>query len=952
MPINIADINQNTQEIYSPRYFDTCFTGVGKSVGLLSQKHNPINLMQSKTTSPYATYNTKGVWTRDSSKVKTLPLSPIPYDLREYNIYEPVPDVNNLFDITSLLTNTVTQFGYKAYLKAELYSVIKEEKEDEQVGKISSSELAYEITLYFIHDTAKANNEFTQLENSTKSGTLISFINAAPSQSMRAQHITSNPKATLYDFVDKTLNHFGAIVGCWDQAVKDQLIAQAVNDFITKIDCYELAVERSKQWQTTIVNDVNLFMYNLLTIKHIVSSAIAYDITQMNAPNPQKLPCLDKKDYLAFISRFGQVLQRLEMYTLPLHLYKEIHDNMNKILPQEIVSILCKKNLNLLLSKTLNDLYNEKANLPTFKPKNKKAMPWLKDYSTEQQRAITTTEPLVLIQAGAGTGKSTTVLARIKYLCEAGVKPEDITVLSFTNAAADHIKELNPNVNSMTIASMIHTIYETNFPTHRLSSLETIANSIGIYYPRHTQNIGNKSVAGEFQDRIFDNIMHRPNAEANLNQFIEDNYDEVIKILDKIEQTSLELEIILCYQNIDKYKEPKSVQSKYIIVDEVQDNSIFEFIYTLKYVNKHKENLCIVGDASQTLYEFRNANSKALNIMEDSGIFTAYKLQTNYRSGQAILDFANVLLGRIHANAFAQIQLQSNSLTPVTSKSFKDAVHFDYLHLNKQGDLPDNFESWFQNAAMPYIDNLRKKKNKEPIAFLSYRRADIYAFKKLLEKYYSGCTIANITSEMTYNNTNFTKYISKFWDDTKFIPSNRIMNDIATDLYAKINYIDKNGTKNLHIVQQNVAKWMAQSTGKINGWYAQYVSKKITKNEFLNFVKEDMLQFEITTNTIKQKLTSAKNQQAKETADLTNSDFIISTIHSAKGLEFPHTIICCKYDSNMGEESKRMYYVGFTRAIKSELVMAFGTIKKPLIQSDYDDIIAKLEKKEKGKVTI
>lgn len=186
------------------------------------------------------------------------------------------------------------------------------------------------------------------------------------------------------------------------------------------------------------------------------------------------------------------------------------------------------------------------------------------------------------------THNSTVILSRIDYMIAAGVQPEDITVLSFTNAAANHISERNNRVHSMTIARMIHTIYEKNFPTHELSSLETILNSLDIYFPTN-------DAAKRFMHYCKLLLKNDNNAFTAMNNFIESNYDEVIKMLDTIRQTSLELEIIICYQKIDTLQEPPEVQSKYLIIDEVQDNSIFEFVYTLKYVDKHKESLFIVG---------------------------------------------------------------------------------------------------------------------------------------------------------------------------------------------------------------------------------------------------------------------------------------------------------------------------------------------------------------------
>lgn len=123
--------------------------------------------------------------------------------------------------------------------------------------------------------------------------------------------------------------------------------------------------------------------------------------------------------------------------------------------------------------------------------------------------AVKSTEPLILVQAGAGTGKSTLILGRIDYLIACGIKAEDITVLSFTNAAADNITAKNPNVHSMTIARMIHEIYTTNFANHELSQLNTLLNSLEIYYPNQFNTAG--TTVAMFYKRIKDMISNTVN---------------------------------------------------------------------------------------------------------------------------------------------------------------------------------------------------------------------------------------------------------------------------------------------------------------------------------------------------------------------------------------------------------------------------------------------------------
>lgn len=100
-----------------------------------------------------------------------------------------------------------------------------------------------------------------------------------------------------------------------------------------------------------------------------------------------------------------------------------------------------------------------------------------------------------------------------------------------------------------------------------------------------------------------------------------------------------------------------------------------------------------------------------------------------------------------------------------------------------------------------------------------------------------------------------------------------------------------------------------------------------------------MLDFEIKTNAIKQRLLSGKNEDLKDTE---GKDFIISTIHGVKGLEFDNVIVLIKNSELNKEDCKRLYYVALTRAIKSEYVIAYDTIKEPVIVSAYNEELEKL----------
>lgn len=620
-------------------------------------------------------------------------------------------------------------------------------------------------------------------------------------------------------------------------------------------------------------------------------------------------------------------VENMNNYMLDLEQYTKLFKILETYFKDNDLNNICRLNLNLLLAETLASLKAHKSKIPTINPKTNPSPKVNPMFSKAQKDAIMSTEPLVMVQSAAGSGKSTVVLNHIKYMVDSGVAPEDIMVLSFTNAAADNISLKNPGVNSMTIAKMINEIYQENFD-HQLSTLSTVANTIMIYFKNHP-------VGSPLASLLNNLALNRSNSFIELTNFVEDNYDEVIKILDKINQTTLELEIIICYSSIDTLKEPQSITSKHLIIDEVQDNSVFEFIYTLKYVNKHLETLFIVGDASQCLYEFRASNPTALNVMENSGIFTTYKLQTNYRSNQEILNFANNLLANIEANQFAKLQLRANNLTKVTKDTFKEKVKIHYEKCRIQKDINDTLPLIIKENLKDYIEE--KLNNKEQICLLAFSKVHGLIMQNAIAEKYPDKSIINITSKRVKNITYFSKFICRFWEDTKFYDIDKFIPSVVQGMYTNISYFTYGDQ--IDNLQDFIRKWLTSEDTTLRNWTKQAKAKNITKDELRQYVRDNMLDFEIKTNAIKQRLLSGKNEDLKDTE---GKDFIISTIHGVKGLEFDNVIVLIKNSELNKEDCKRLYYVALTRAIKSEYVIAYDTIKEPVIVSAYNEELEKL----------
>lgn len=642
-------------------------------------------------------------------------------------------------------------------------------------------------------------------------------------------------------------------------------------------------------------------------------------------------------------------LSRLEKYSVPLDQYQSMYGKMVNTVNNDILSLICKANLNLRLSNTLRNMNQNRALLQSCPCNNhiQSKIP----FSIEQREAIESTSPLTLVQSGAGTGKSTVILGRIDHMIANGVDPKDITVLSFTNAAANHIIDLKPSIHSLTIASMLHTIYSNNFPTHQLSSLSTIINSLDIYFNPVTSAMTIQQT--EFIDR-FKRVLTRlrdHNEYTRANNFVEDHIDEVINTLNTIQQTSLELESIICYQKMDTLVEPPETQTKHLIIDEVQDNSIAEFIYSIKYTDKHHCSMYIVGDCSQTLYEFRSSNPKALNVLENSGVFETHKLQTNYRSNQEILDFANVLLGTIEANQYANIQLKANSLKPVTSKSFKDAVTLCYDRLpNKSNSTIDGMIAHSISVdARQYIDD--KLNKKEQVCILAPVRNTLSLVEKYLRTAYPDKKIVSLVPKRSYDSDIFSKFIANCWDKITYVPPTSLTTTIRRELAARIPYIvyKKANTQKVYDMAMQMFDEFEKAHGAdITNWQNQVMMSVMTQAQLLGEVKKLLIAFEIKRNSVAQALISSRNAEAKKADDISDADFILSTIHSAKGLEFDNVIVYYQSESNMDEPSKRMYYVAFTRAKKTEFIFAYDTLARPKIQGDYEKIIKTLTAKDKA----
>lgn len=638
----------------------------------------------------------------------------------------------------------------------------------------------------------------------------------------------------------------------------------------------------------------------------------------------------------------SKIIRYMSQYKVTLQQYKTLYSELQKRFTEPELKAFTKMNTSLLLQDTLNNLSQiQFPQLP--KPGSTNRQLDLSWCSVEQFNAITSAAPLNQVQAGAGTGKSTVIKSRLDYLEYLGVDLKDVMVLSFTNAAADNIQARCPGIQSMTIAKMIDTIYQQNHPTHQLSpSLakrgegSTFTNSLELYR-------GSLPFVEELIDAT--NRVEKNNDYATLLRLVEENYTDIMTILDTVGQTTFCLEIIICYLEYATMTIPFNI--KHLLIDEVQDNAVFEFIFFLNLTCKLHNHLYLVGDCSQTLYEFRASDPKALNAIESSGLFATFPLNINYRSNQNILQFANALLDDIEANQYANIQLQSFKLNQITKQSFAENVIVDYNRLTKISEMEDWVQYKLHSTDVKnWIDD--KFAKNEQICVLAYKRRDAAIFQKELEKLYPNKKLVSIIPVKNTAFAYFSKYVSNCRQQLFSLPTSSI-----TDLFDRIRAEIVSNLSNCHItptmanygkilakVQAMLIEWQSANTAVLTDKLTMFNNGKITHQGLVEAIGESLIDFEIQKNALKQTILSQANATKKEDTD--SADFIFSTIHSAKGLEFDNVLLLYQNKNQMEEDAKRMYYVALTRAKKSEYVLAYDTVLNALVSTRYDMVLQHL----------
>ncbi len=602
-----------------------------------------------------------------------------------------------------------------------------------------------------------------------------------------------------------------------------------------------------------------------------------------------------------------------------------------------------------------------------------------------QREAVENTEGPVLILAGAGSGKTRVLTTRIGHLMEnKGVKAENILAITFTNKAANEMRE---RVEETLEVTDTKEMWITTFHSCCVRILRKSINKIGynrsfVIYDSADQVTLIKDCLRELNlsDKAFDPkviLSAISNAKDKLyspKKFIQLNEGDIAKTKigevyalyqDRLKRNSALDFDDLIMKTVELFKEHPEVldyyrnKFRYIMVDEYQDTSKAQY-ELIKLLAKQHQNICVVGDDDQSIYGWRGADIR--NILEferDYDNVRIVKLEQNYRSTQVILDAANhVISNNIERKRkklwseqkegqLIKIQLAENEIeegdfisnTISYMRRYEGREYKDFAVLYRANAQARSVEDSLNRNGIPYniyggIKFYERKEIKDIIAYLRVLQnpQDDISLKRIINVPRRGIglrTIEKIEDRASLKEESLYSVLIDIEDNSDISRKARASISEFVDLMSTLRSFT-----DVYSVSQIIEK-VLDATGYIDELEKEKNGEGEDRIENLKEFISVALEFESANEdkSLESFLTnvalSAEPSNEEEEADRVS----LMTIHSSKGLEFPVVFLAgmeekifpiARAISSMNdseiEEERRLCYVGITRA-KEELFL-------------------------------
>lgn len=599
----------------------------------------------------------------------------------------------------------------------------------------------------------------------------------------------------------------------------------------------------------------------------------------------------------------------------------------------------------------------------------------------KQQEAVYYTEGPLLILAGAGSGKTRVLTHRIAYLIdEKGVNPWNILAITFTNKAAGEMRERVDNLvgfgsesiwvstfHSMCVRILRRHIdllgYDTNFTIYDTDDQKTLMKDVCKLLQIDTKQFRERTLLAAIshaKDELITPEEFRLQAGGDFVQLkIAQVYEEYEKQLRS--NNALDFDDLL-FKTVQLFQTQKEVlfyyqeRFRYIMVDEYQDTNTVQFELVRLLASKYR-NLCVVGDDDQSIYKFRGANIKNIlnfeQFFEDAKVI---KLEQNYRSTSNILNAANAVIKNNRGRKDKSLWTDNGIGNRINFRQFDTAYdEAEYIvsdireHVNK-GDCTYNdnailyrtnaqsrmFEEKFVTANIPYkivggINFYSRREIKDLLAYLKTvdNGKDDLAVRRIVNVPKRGIGLTSINRVQEYA----ASHDIGFYDALRSVDLIPNIGRGASKLESFVALIEHFKADVSDMSLSDLMKEIIEETGYVESLRDEDAEEAEARIENIDELLSKIAAYEELCDEQDEPATlSGFLEEVALVADIDsldeNSDYVVlMTLHSAKGLEFPHVYLAGMEDglfpSYMSitaddpeevEEERRLCYVGITRA--------------------------------------
>lgn len=604
----------------------------------------------------------------------------------------------------------------------------------------------------------------------------------------------------------------------------------------------------------------------------------------------------------------------------------------------------------------------------------------------QQKEAVFHTEGPLLILAGAGSGKTRVLTHRIAYLIEErGINPWNILAITFTNKAAGEMRErvdrlVGFGAESIWVSTFHSTCvrilrryidrigFDTNFTIYdsddQKSLMRDVCRVLDVDTKKYKERMFLSAISAA-KDEMITPDEYELNAAGDFGKQkiaqVYREYERQLHANNALDFDDLLLKTVQLFQTQPDVLESYQERFRYIMVDEYQDTNTVQFKFVSLLAAKY-QNLCVVGDDDQSIYKFRGANIRnILNFEQEFQNARVIKLEQNYRSTQNILNAANAVIQnnrerkdktlwtdngdgeKVHLRQFDTAYDEAEFVADDIRKNIENGgTYQDYAILYRTNAQSRMFEEKFVACNIPYkivggVNFYARREIKDLLCYLKTidNGRDDLAVRRIINVPKRGIGLTTITriqesaaareigfyeallgldlipgvARAASKLDSFVALIEYFKRRSDEVSITDLMNEII----EKTGYIENLEAEDKEDAQARIEN-IEELVSKIAAYEEQCAAEQV-KPSLSQFLEEVALVADI--------------DSLEE-----NPDYVVlMTLHSAKGLEFPHVYLVGMEDGLFPsymtitsdndedlEEERRLCYVGITRA-EQELTM-------------------------------